>query len=55
MVPLLEGVAHLKIARKRPDYPPARPESLDNQGRVGKRKLDSIDAETVDENKTGVL
>ena len=38
MVPLMERVVDLKIARKRPDHPPARPESLDNRGRVGKRK-----------------
>jgi hypothetical protein len=38
MVPILESAVHLKIARKRPDHPPARPESLDNKGRVGKRK-----------------
>ena len=47
MVPLMERVVDLKRVRKRPDHPPARPVSLDNQGRVGKRKQDSTDAETV--------
>jgi hypothetical protein len=55
MVPSLEKVVELKIPRKRPDHPPARPVSLDNQGRVGKRKQDSTDAETVDEKKTRVV
>ena len=55
MVPSLEKVVELKIARKRPDHPPARPVSLDNQGRVGKRKQDSTDAETVDGKKTRVV
>jgi hypothetical protein len=49
MVPLIENIVQLKIARKRPDHPPAlprkrpdhppaRPESTDNRGRLGKRK-----------------
>ena len=55
MVPSLEKVVELKIPRKRPDHPPARPVSLDNQGRVGKRKQDSTDAETFDGKKTCVV